>query len=131
MRFAYENDAEEFLLSLKNEDGTPFWAVDRWMEVLGRLPGVVWLRFKGVPLHVWREGVFKPLGDCLGQTLEVDHRTIQQEDLLFSRVKVLRDETRSLPKEIFLWLDDMQVAVMVEVDQVVPHRERYSQQWLD
>lgn len=52
-------------------------------------------------------------------------------DLLFSRVKVLRDETRSLPKEIFLWLDDMQVAVMVEVDQVVPHRERYSQQWSD
>lgn len=77
MRFAYENDAEEFLLSLKNEDGTPFWAVDRWMEVLGRPPGVVWLRFKGVTLHVWREGLFKLLGDCLGQTSEVDHRPIQ------------------------------------------------------
>lgn len=44
---------------------------------------------------------------------------------------MLRDETRSLPKEIFLWLDDIQVAVIVEVDKVVPHREGYSQQWSD
>lgn len=26
----------------------------------------------GVPLHPWREGVFRLLGDCLEQTLEVD-----------------------------------------------------------
>lgn len=76
---------------------------------------------------MWREGVFKLLGDCVGQTLEVDHRTTQQEDLLFDRVKVLRDETRRLPKEIFLWMDDIQVPVTVEVDPVVPQREGYSQ----
>lgn len=58
MRFTFELEAEEFLLSIKNEVDTPFRVVERWMEVLGRPPGEVWLRFKGVPLYVWREGVF-------------------------------------------------------------------------
>ena len=114
MQFDSEIEAEEFLLSLRGEEDSPFRAVERWMEILGRPPGGVWLQFIGVPLQVWREGVFKLLGDCVGQTLEVDRRTIQQEDLLFGRVKVLRDEIRSLHKEILLCLDDIQVPVKVE-----------------
>lgn len=97
----------------------------------GEAPGEVWLRFKGVPLYVWREGVFKLLGDCVGQTLEVDHRTIQQEDLFYGRVKVLLDDTRELPEEISLWLDDIQVPVKVEVEQLEPQRKGYSQNWSD
>ena len=58
-----------------------------------RPTGEVWLRFIGVPLHVWREGVFRILGNCVGRTLEVDHRKTQQENLLFGRVKLLQDET--------------------------------------
>lgn len=101
------------------------WQIDGW-----RFWGNPWrslVENQRCPLRVWREGVFKLLGDCVGQTLEVDHRTTQQEDLLFDRVKVLRDETRRLPKEIFLWMDDIQVPVTVEVDPVVPQREGYSQ----
>ena len=97
----------------------------------GEAPGDVWLRFKGVPLYVWREGVFKLLGDCVGQTLEVDHRTIQQEDLFYGRVEVLLDDTRELPEEISLWLDDIQVPVKVEVEQLEPQRKGYSQNWSD
>lgn len=63
------------------------------MEVLGRPTGEVWLCFIDIPLHVWRKDVFRILGDGVGRTLEVDHRKAQQENLLFGRVKLLRDET--------------------------------------
>lgn len=55
----------------------------------------------------------------VGQTPQVDHMTIQQEDLLFGKVKVLRGETRSLPKEIFLWLDNVLVPVKLEEEPMV------------
>lgn len=52
----------------------------------------------------------------MGKTLEVDGRTVQQEFLIFGRVKVLRDDLWDLSKEITLWLDDLKVPVQVEQD---------------
>lgn len=45
---------------------SPFVPIDRWMEVIGSPPSFRWVRLYGVPLQVWREGVFRLLGDCLG-----------------------------------------------------------------
>lgn len=124
MQFGSDMEAEEFLLSIRGEEDSPFQAVKRWMEILGRPQGGVWLR------HVWREGVIKLLGDSVSQTLEVDRRTIQQEDPLFGRVKVLRDEMRSLPKEIVLWLDDVQVPVKVEKESIIfQHKSQSDHGW--
>lgn len=52
----------------------------------------------------------------MGKTLELDYRTVQQEFLIFSRVKVLRDDLWDLSKAITLWLDDLKVPVQVEQD---------------
>ncbi|KAJ8626716.1 hypothetical protein MRB53_020023 [Persea americana] len=51
---------------------SPFQVLQRWMEVLGSPPCEVWIRLKGVPLHVWRAETFSLLGEYLGSMLEVD-----------------------------------------------------------
>lgn len=66
---------------------SPFFAVEKWMEVLGHPPRPCWVRIRGVPLHILRESVFRKLGDCLGKTIEVDEDTISQANLQFGRVK--------------------------------------------
>lgn len=62
---------------------SPFYAVEKWVEVLDHTP-----HMKGVPLHVWREAMFRRLGACLGCTLEVDQKT-------FSREFTLRQSSRA------------------------------------
>ncbi|XXG67593.1 hypothetical protein AAC387_Pa06g0901 [Persea americana] len=66
---------------------SPFQVLQRWMEVLGSPPCEVWIRLKGVPLHVWRAETFSLLGEYLGSMLEVDPATSRMENLLFERVK--------------------------------------------
>lgn len=72
------------------------------MEVFGRPPQAVWVRFTGVPIHVWREGVFELLNDCLGKSVEADPKTSKLEEIMFGRVKVPKGSTRELSKEISL-----------------------------
>lgn len=67
---------EEVLYCANTQDDSPFVAIDRWMEVIGSPPPLQWIRFHGVPLQAWREGVFRLLGDCLGQMVEVDSKTV-------------------------------------------------------
>lgn len=116
LQFSSEEEASEFLVFGNNGKDSPFLAIERWMEVIARPPWAVWLRFRGVPQHVWMEGIFRLLGDCVGKTLEVDIRTVEQELLLFGKVKVMSDDFWNLPKEIILWLDDLRVPVKVEQD---------------
>ena len=86
MQVSSREAASELLVCANVGKDSPFFAVERWMEVIGRPPQAVWLRFRGVPLHVWTEGIFELLGDFVGRTLEEDIKTIQQEFLLFGRV---------------------------------------------
>lgn len=46
----------------------------------------------------------------------VDHKTINQEMLLYVRVKVLRGDAQEAPNKVFFWLEDFMVPVHVEVD---------------
>lgn len=73
------------------EDGSssPFVAIDRWMEEIRSPPFPRWVRMSGVPMHAWRERIFRLLGDCLGYTVEVKQDTISKEVLIHGRVKVL------------------------------------------
>lgn len=68
---------------------SPFFTVEKWMEVLGHPPCKCWVKMKGVALHIWRESVFKKLGDCLIKTIKVDQATVSQENLQLRRVKIL------------------------------------------
>lgn len=77
------------------------------MEVLGHPPRACWVRMKGVPLHICRESVFRKLGDCLGHTVEVDQRTVDQEYLVYGRVKILIEGSISLSTNLPLWFDDL------------------------
>lgn len=77
------------MLQCFNGPATPFLAVDKWMEVIGSPPRPSWVKFSGVPLHAWREEVFRLSGDCMGASIEVDQRTISKEILTHSRVRVL------------------------------------------
>ncbi|XXG42365.1 hypothetical protein AAC387_Pa01g2666 [Persea americana] len=99
---------------------SPFVAIDRWMEVIGSPPSFWWVRLYGVPLQVWREGVFRLLGGCLGQTVEVDDNTMSKEVLSHRRVKIMARKVCKLPKEIHLWVDDLQFSILVaeEVDRI-------------
>ncbi|KAJ8615391.1 hypothetical protein MRB53_034763 [Persea americana] len=116
LQFSSKEEASEFLVFANNGKDSPFLAVESWTEVIARPPRAVWLRFRGVPPHVWTEGIFRLFGDCVGKTLEVDIRTVKQEFLLFGRVKVKRDDFWNLLKEIILWLDDLRVPLKVEQD---------------
>ena len=99
---------------------SPFVAIDRWMEVIGSPPSFWWVRLYGVPLQVWREGVFRLLGGCLGQTVEVDDNTMSKEVLSHRRVKIMARKVCKLPKEIHLWVEDLQFSILVaeEVDRI-------------
>lgn len=96
IKFLSEKEAEEVLI-YADRSSSPFLALDRWMEVIGAPPSSRWVRILGVPLHVWRVGVFRLLGDCLGQTLEVDQATISKEVLSHGRVKVRLRKVQQLP----------------------------------
>lgn len=91
-----------------------FSAVERWMEIQGHPLHPYWIRMKGAPLHVWRESIFRKLGNCFGRTLEVDWQTILQENLQFVCVKVLLDDSWQFPSKNPLWLDDLSTLVTVE-----------------
>lgn len=67
-------------------------------------------------MHAWREGVFRLLGDCLGQTLEVEQATCSKEEISFERVKVLLGKVLKLPTHILLLVEDLQISILVEAD---------------
>lgn len=72
MSFVSEEETEHSrVCAASNITNSPFLAVEKWMEVLGRSPRPCWVRLRGVPLHLWRESIFRKLGDCLGCTLEI------------------------------------------------------------
>lgn len=58
--------------------------------------------------------MFRLLGDCLGQKVEVDDNTMSKEVLLHRRVKIMSGKVCKLPKEIHLWVDDLQFSILVE-----------------
>ena len=85
-----EEEVKHFLYSIEvsPSSSSPFLALDRWMEVIGSPPISKWIRLHGVPLQAWNEGVFRLLGDFLGNTLVVDCRTSEKDVLAFGRVKI-------------------------------------------
>lgn len=48
----------------------------------------VWLRFYGIPLHVWEESTFKKLGSIFGEFLDFDEATIERRRLDLARILV-------------------------------------------
>lgn len=102
MEMHSKEDVSEVLKLATRTESTPFKALDRWTEILGSPPSEVWIRLRGVPLHVWREETFFLLGDYVGSTVEVDPFTSKKEMLLYGRVKVTRDVNQRLPQSIYL-----------------------------
>lgn len=72
------------------------------MEILGHPPHPVWVHMMGVPRHVSREGIFRKIGDYLGNTMEVDYQTISQKNLQFARVKILLNGLKRLLAKLSL-----------------------------
>lgn len=60
-----------------------------------------------VPLQAWREGVFWLLGDCLGQTSEVDPKTCSKEIISHGKVKISLGRVIQLPVQIPLLVGDL------------------------
>lgn len=119
MEMHSKEDVPEVLKLATHAQNSPFKALDRWTEILGSPPSEVWIRLRGVPLHVWCEETFSLLGDCVGSTVEVDPFTSKKEMMLYGRVKVTRDVNQRLPQSIYLWLDDLCVPIEVEMDLVL------------
>lgn len=92
-----EEEVEEVLWCADDQRSYPFVSLDRRMEVIGSPPCPRWIKFFGVPLQVWKEGISRLLGDCLGCTLEVDRVTILKEVLTHGRVKVKLGKVCKLP----------------------------------
>lgn len=74
------------------------------------------MKLSGVPLQAWREGIFRLLGDCLGQTLELDPRMRSKKIISHGRIKVLLGKVNKLSKQIPLLVRDLQTYVLAEVD---------------
>ncbi|KAJ8616575.1 hypothetical protein MRB53_035947 [Persea americana] len=111
MLFVSEDEANAALSSAMNNLGSsPFQAIERCMEVVGRPPRPCWVRMK--------ESVFRKLGDCLDRTLEVDKKTIDNESLVFGRVKVMLGGDVQLQTKLSLWFEDLMTSVVVEEDNV-------------
>lgn len=70
------------------------------MEMIGSPPWPCWVRFYRIPLHAWREDVFRLLGDCLGVTMEVDHLTSSKEVLTHGKAKILMGKVWKFPIQI-------------------------------
>lgn len=125
LQVSSNEEVEEVICCAKDSPSSPFIVIDRWMEVIGSPPPPRWIKFCGVPLHAWREGIFQHLGDVLGRTLEVDPHTTAKEVLTHGSIKVLLGKVGRLPKEIPLWIGDLQVSVLVEEDQEDPNDFRH------
>lgn len=88
LQFLMEKEVEEALeIAVSKGTASPSAVLERWMEFLGSPPCLVWVRFKGVPLQAWHKDIFKLLGDCVGQIVEVDKKTAQKKILREGRDK--------------------------------------------
>lgn len=74
-----------------------------------------WVKMSEVPLQTRRKEIFQLLGDCLGHTLEIGHKTNSKEVISQGRVKVLLGRVLKLPTQIPLLFDDLQISMLVEV----------------
>lgn len=58
-------EVEEVLLLAFDLASSPFSALERWMESMGRPPSISRFRFRGVPLHAWNLTT-SASPDCIG-----------------------------------------------------------------
>lgn len=50
--------------------------------------------------------------------MEVDEKTIKKEHLIEGRMKVLIDNTSSLPASIPIWVEEVKYSVHIEIEKV-------------
>lgn len=86
----------------------------RRMEVIGSRPTTKWIRFHGIPLQAWNEGVFHLLDDFIGSTIEVDRRISEKMIVAYGRVKVLTSRLCKLPLEVPLFVHELLISVKAE-----------------
>ncbi|XXG49575.1 hypothetical protein AAC387_Pa02g3726 [Persea americana] len=108
-------EVSEVLQCVAEATDSPFRALERWMEVLGSPPLDCRVRFRGVPLHVWKEEILSVTVDSI---IEVDPLTSKKEFLLFGRVKIARDTNQTVPQKIYLWLEDLCVPIALGLEEV-------------
>lgn len=86
------------------------------MEVLSPLPRPLWVRVKGVPLHIWHEKVFLLIGEYLGRAMKVDCRTVEEVDLHCGRIEVVMNKMVSLPLHFPVWVEGIQFLLQDKED---------------
>jgi len=59
-----------------------------WNETEPRGIKVVWLRCRGLPLHLWTYDYFQRIACMVEELVEVDKATLEWERLEFARLKV-------------------------------------------
>ncbi|TYK13823.1 hypothetical protein E5676_scaffold488G00870 [Cucumis melo var. makuwa] len=64
-----------------------------------------WMRFKGVPLHLWNYDSFVNIGKACGGFLAVAKETMEKENLIEAKIKVKYNYTGFVPASILL-IDD-------------------------
>lgn len=63
---------QNFLQIRHKIDEPPVRWLDRWTEVLGPSLRPAWIRLEGIPFHARSKKIFRCIGECFGQVLEVD-----------------------------------------------------------
>lgn len=100
IQFLSIKEVNEALERMRNQSPSLSIAIDRWMEVLASLAKPRWLKISGVPMHTWREGIFRLIGKCVGSTLEVDPRTSSKEIITHGRVKEMFGKISKLSRKV-------------------------------
>lgn len=95
-------------------DPFPFVSFDRWMQFTCDPQRQLWVKILGVPMWAWNEEVFKLLGNCNGNSLEVDRRTTNKETFVAGCRKVMLN--RSLLAMVGLWVEDLRYAIHIAED---------------
>ncbi|KAG9453780.1 hypothetical protein H6P81_006684 [Aristolochia fimbriata] len=64
-----------------------------WSPHLSIVDPTVWVTIVGVPVHLWREEVFRALASLTGTVVEIDRNTIRGDRLDQARVRVVASPT--------------------------------------
>ena len=117
MQLLSEQEVEDVLCCASSSDApSPFYSIERWMELLGPPPTPSWIRVRGVPLHAWQADVVRLIGDSVGHTIEIEDRIASKEIMKEGRIKVMLDRAVTLPMSLPLWVEDLRFQIQNEKD---------------
>lgn len=79
--------------------------------------GHFWVRFKGLPFHLWKMKVFRELANTCGGLEKVDPHSLARSDLRWVRILSRPTNIRSIPQVISISDGEISYQVLISVEE--------------